>query len=51
MIHLNDYVERIGYWFNNTRETAFWERNVGRIVETYVNISRAFSHLKLSTAN
>jgi len=43
-IHPNDYVERIGFWFDNTRETAFYERELGRVVETYANIGHAFSH-------
>ena len=39
----NEYVERTGYWLDSKRETAFYEREIGRMEETYGNMAHVLS--------
>jgi hypothetical protein len=39
----NEYVEKTGYWLQTKRETAFYEREIGRIEETYGNMAHVLS--------
>ena len=39
----NEYVEKVGHWLQAKRETAFYEREIGRIEETYGNMAHVLS--------
>ncbi|SHG36319.1 hypothetical protein [Flagellimonas flava] len=39
----NEYVERTGYWLDSKRETAFYEREIGRVQEIYGNMAHVLS--------
>ena len=39
----NEYIERIGKWMESTRKTGFYEREIGRVEETYGNIAHVVS--------
>lgn len=52
----NEYVEKVGHWLQAKRETAFYEREIGRIEETYGNMAHVLSiceafHSKEDMAN